>query len=167
MALEVLGAALAYVGFVLVINGLNLLGKIEAKDAAMINLFTAVVTFTSSYYNLFILKSPIAWAQGLLFSFTYFWVFANIVRGITDQRAFGWYCLMVAITAVISGGLTLPLADIGSRYLAFLWFEWAALWASFWVLCVLKKGAKPIGYFTIISGIVTFIPAFYYMLSIW
>jgi hypothetical protein len=166
LALEVLGGALAYVGFVLVINGLNLLGKIEAKDAAMINLFAGIVTFTSAYYNLFIANSPIAWAQGLLFSFTYFWVFANIVRGVADQRAFGWYCLMVAVTAVISGSLT-SLADIGSQYLAFLWFEWAALWASFWVLLVLKRGTKPIGYFTIISGIVTYVPAFLYMLGTW
>ncbi|ADC64572.1 AmiS/UreI transporter [Ferroglobus placidus DSM 10642] len=168
MGLEVLGAALLYVGFVLILNGLWLLNKVDAKDVAIMNLFTGIVTFSSSYYNLAVLKAPgaIAWAQGLLFSFTYLWVFFNIVRDISDQRALGWYCLLVAITAVISGALTPP-TEIGLAVLKFLWFEWAALWFSFWVLLVHGKGVKPIAYFTIVSGILAYIPAFPYMLGIW
>ena len=168
MGLEVLGGALVFVGFVLVINGLWLLNKVEAKDAAAINLFAGIATFTSAYYNLVVLREPgaIAWAQSLLFSFTYLWIFLNVIRNVTDQRALGWYCLMVAITAVISGVLT-PRTGIGLMYLTFLWFEWAALWGSFWVLFVLGKGTKPIAYFTIISAVLTYIPAFPYMLGIW
>ncbi len=168
MGLEVLGAALLYVGFVLILNGLWLLNKVDAKDVAIMNLFAGIATFTSSYYNLVVLKAPgaIAWAQGLLFSFTYLWIFFNIVREISDQRALGWYCLFVAITAVISGALT-PAMEIGFAILKFLWFDWAVLWFSFWVLLVLGRGTKPIAYFTMVSGVLTYIPTFPYMLGIW
>lgn len=173
MVLEILGAALVYVGFVLVINGLWLLNKVDARDVAAINLFTGIVTFTASYYNLITLQAPgaIAWAQGLLFSFTYLWIFFNIIRNVNDQRALGWYCLLVAITAAISGvvsaGALTPQSDIGFVFLTFLWFEWAVLWFSFWVLLVLGRGTKPIAYFTIASGILSYIPTFPYMLGIW
>jgi|BEDMetMinimDraft_2_1075160.scaffolds.fasta_scaffold00258_11 hypothetical protein len=171
MALQALGGALVYVGFVLVANGLWILGKVNAKDVLMLNLFTGVVTFASSFYSLIVNGSALAWAQGLLFSFTYLWIASNIHRGIQDQRAFGWYCLFVAITAAISGALTLPEALTSTgftlfeySYLTFLWWLWAALWASFWVLLVLKRGTTPIAWFTIATGILSYVPAFAYML---
>jgi len=168
VALEVLGGALVYVGFVLVVNGLWLLGKVDARDVMVLNLFTGIVTFTSSYYGLILGGSPLTWAQGLLFSFTYLWIAANIYRNVQDQRAFGWYCLLVAITAAISGFHSyIQGGGLGIAYLTFLWWLWAILWASFWILLVLRKGVKPIAYLTIATGILSYIPAFPYMLGMW
>ncbi len=165
-ALAVLGGALVYVGFVLVINGLWLLGKAHSRDVMVINFFTGLVTFAAAFHFLLVQGSALAWAQSLLFSFTYLWIALNILRGVEDQRAFGWYCLLVAITALISGVISIPSAtNILLAYLTFLWFLWAGLWGSFWILLVLKKGTIPIAWATIVTGILSYVPAFMYMLS--
>ncbi|RLI78076.1 transporter [Archaeoglobales archaeon] len=134
--MSLLGMSLVYVGFVLVINGLWLLDKLVAKDAMIMNYFTGIVTFLNSFYTAYVDKIIIAGAQGLLFSFTYLWVATNIKRDQEDQRALGWYCLMVAITAVPSGILTLieGTSVMYGPVLAVIWWLWAFLWFLFFLL---------------------------------
>lgn len=72
-----LGVALLYVGAVLFVNGVNLLGKIDNKAAAVMNMFTGSLTLV---INIIILSKAIetqmfyAAATGLLFSFTYLYM---------------------------------------------------------------------------------------------
>ena len=73
-------------------------------------------------------------------------------------RAFGWYCLFVAITAIPAGIYTLNNADgnDASVYLGFYWFAWAVLWALFFALLALDRPiARITGEVAIIEGIGT------------
>ena len=73
-------------------------------------------------------------------------------------RAFGWYCLFVAITAVPAGIYTLNNADgnDASIYLGIDWFAWAMLWFLFFVLLALDRPiARLAGGLAVIEGIGT------------
>ena len=73
-------------------------------------------------------------------------------------RAFGWYCLFVAITAIPAGIYTLQAADGNTAliWLAINWFAWAVLWALFWALLVLELPiARFTGWIAVLEGIGT------------
>ena len=73
-------------------------------------------------------------------------------------RAFGWYCLFVAITAIPTGIYTLQAAH-GNTALIWLginWFAWAVLWALFWALLVLELPiARIAGWLAMLKGVGT------------
>ena len=155
--IEELGIGLYYVGAVLIVNGLWLLGYGADRDVAILNLLTGVITFLIAAYWAFVPGSdgtPFNAAGTLLFSFTYLWVFANAFRGQEDQRAFGWYCLFVAAIAVPTGFLVLQAGDLG---LAALWWIWAVLWFSFWLLLGVERTEYNdlVGWYTLFTGIVS------------
>ena len=68
--------------------------------------------------------------------------FNQVITG--SGRAFGWYCLFVAITAIPAGIYTLQNAggNPADVWLGLNWFAWAVLWALFFVLLALER---PIG----------------------
>lgn len=147
---------LVFVGFVLVLNGLWLLGYADDRDIAIMNYFTGVLTFLIAIWWAFggeAAEGTAFNAAGtLLFSFTYLWIGINTTRGLEDQRALGWYCILVTIVALPTGYLVWQLGDVG---LASMWLIWAVLWATFWVLLGLERSeyTDPIAWFTIIVGI--------------
>jgi putative amide transporter protein len=178
-----LGVVLLYVGAVLVINGIWLIGQarvasageagataaessplfIQGREVTVINVFTgfvgvvAAVTFMVQGNR----DDDIASIRGggfiLLFAFTYLWVSVNQFLN-AGGRAFGWYCLFVAITAVPAGIYTLQAADGNTAliWLAINWFAWAVLWALFWALLVLELPiARFTGWVAILEGIGT------------
>lgn len=172
-------AVLLYVGAVLVINGLWLLGqtydwnalKISFKEIAVMNTFTGGLGF---------IVALVAIARGglaaetdigsvalggyiLLFAFTYLWVAINQVTG-ADGRGLGWYSLFVAITAVPTGFLLLQ-ASGGDPWLVWLglnWLAWSVLWLLFFLLLALQwKVARLTGAVAAIEGVVTgWLPAY-------
>src|SRR3954449_5672215 len=75
-----------------------------------------------------------------LFAFTYLWVAFN---GYLDAggRAFGWYCLFVAVTAIAAGVYTFRDANgnTASIWLGIDWFAWSVLWFLFFVLLSLDR----------------------------
>jgi hypothetical protein len=178
-----LGVVLLYVGAVLVINGIWLIGQaraaalgdrgaadaeahplfIQSREVTVINVFTgfvgvvAGVTFMVHGDTNDDLDAIRGGGLILLFAFTYLWVAANAFLN-AGGHAFGWYCLFVAITAIPAGIYTLNNADgnDASIYLAIDWFAWAILWAMFFVLLTLDR---PIGRITgavaVIEGIGT------------
>jgi putative amide transporter protein len=80
----------------------------------------------------------------------------NIVNA--GGRAFGWYCLFVAITAIPAGIYTLVDANGNgaSVYLAIDWFAWALLWLMFFLLLALDRPiARATGLLAILEGIGT------------
>lgn len=98
-----LGLSLFYVGAVLILNGLWMLGRIGEREIAVINLFTGGLTLLVSL-KLALgegadAESIKAAALSLLFSLTYLWFAFNRLNA-ADGRGLGWFSLFVAITAV-------------------------------------------------------------------
>lgn len=167
-----LGVVLLYVGAVLVINGLWLIGQsrvataggaaageaeahplfIQGREVTVINVFTGFIgvvvatTLIVSGNNAGELADIRGGALILLFAFTYLWVAANGFLN-AGGHAFGWYCLFVAISAIPVGIYTFNNAagNDASIYLGVCWFAWAILWGLFFVLLALDR---PIGRLT-------------------
>lgn len=178
-----LGVVLLYVGAVLVVNGIWLLGQaraatageggaaaaeahpffIQNREVTVLNIFTGFVGVVAAV-TLMIqgnrdedLVSIRAAGFILLFAFTYLWVAANNFLN-AGGRAFGWYCLFVAVTAVPAGIYTLDAADgnDASIYLGICWFAWAVLWFLFFVLLALDRPvARLAGALAVLEGIAT------------
>jgi putative amide transporter protein len=180
-----LGVVLLYVGVVLIVNGIWLIGQaraapvaattgdasvlaggpdfIQNREVAIINVFTgfvgvlAAVTLAVQGNNAGDLASIRAAAYILLFAFTYLWVAYNQYAD-AGGHAFGWYCLFVAITAVVAGIFTFSNADGNSAsiYLGFCWLAWAVLWFVFFLLLALDRPlARLAGALAVIEGIAT------------
>ena len=161
---------LLYVGAILFINGVMLLGHISGKGSAPLNFFVGgVQVFTPTY--LIVTAggdmSVIYGAAGLyLFGFTYIWVGLNNVLG-WDGRGLGWFSLFVAVAAV---GFAAYDALVGDNLpSAVLWIMWGILWFMFFLLLALDKdiGAMT-GWVAAVEGIVTgLIPAMLMLMGFW
>ncbi|MEA2269675.1 MAG: putative amide transporter protein [Solirubrobacteraceae bacterium] len=195
-----LGVMLLYVGAVLVVNGIWLIGQARAaeriaapvraeapggagaaapppappepeadplllqnREVTVLNIFTGFVGIVCAATLLIHgdQKGDLASIRGggfiLLFAFTYLWVAANTFLG-ADGRAFGWYCLFVAVTAVAAGIYTFRDANgnDASIWLGIDWFAWAVLWFMFFVLLALGRPiARATGALAILEGIGT------------
>ena len=155
-----LGFILLYVGCVLTLNGLWLLGKISDKEIWMVNLFVGAVTLLLAFIPLFGRRPNLDMIKGgaltLLFSLTYIWVGVNRLTG-ADGRGLGWFSLFVAITALPVGiqGL-LTATTLWGMWLALCWLAWAGLWFVYFLLLALNKPLiKQAGIFTLACGIFT------------
>ena len=155
-----LGLALLWVGAVLFLNGIWLMGRIGSREIAIINIFTGGVTASVAAYLAFGPNNNLASIQGagltLLFSFTYLWVAYNQFNDV-DGRGLGWYSLFVAITAVPVAITTLQgAATLWGYWLGLCWAAWAVLWFMFFMLLAMQKPiAKVTGAVACIQGIVT------------
>ncbi len=159
-----LGLVLLYVGAVLFVNGIWLLGKIEDREIAILNVFTGLVGLMVAVFA--VAQEDLASIQlaayVLLFAFTYLWVAYNQFAK-AEGSGLGWYCLFVAITAVPVSIITLEGAEtVFETWLGLNWAAWAVLWFLYFLLLALKK---PIGtlaaYVTTALGIVTaWLPGF-------
>jgi hypothetical protein len=195
-----LGIVLLYVGAVLCVNGIWLIGQARAaqfetapsehagagattaetrvlprgrpedhptwisnQEITVLNIFTGFVGVAVSTTLLVQgnahadLASVRAGGFIFLFAFTYLWVAFN---GFLDAggRAFGWYCLFVAITAPFAGYYTLKDAagNTASIWLGINWFAWCVLWFLFFVLLSLDRPiARITGMLAILEGIAT------------
>jgi len=154
------GLALFYVGAVLILNGLWMLGRISDREIALINFFAGGVTLLVSLKLAFgtdadagSIKTA---ALSLLFSFTYLWVAINRYNG-ADGRGLGWFSLFVAITAVPVAIETISGARTGTElWMGVSWAAWGVLWLLFFLLLALHK---PLGRVTawtsIVQGVLT------------
>jgi hypothetical protein len=177
-----LGVMLLYVGAVLCVNGIWLIGTaraaagesaagaieahpsfIQGREVAVLNIFTGFVGLTTAVTLLVQgnQKGDLASIRGggfiLLFGFTYLWVAFNAFLD-AGGRAFGWYCLFVAVTAVAAGIYTFKDADgnTASIWLGIDWFAWAVLWGLFFLLLALDRPvARVTGLVAIVEGIGT------------
>ncbi len=136
---------------------------IQNREIAVINIFTGFVGVAAALTYLVQgnaaanLASVRSSGFILLFAFTYLWVALNQFLN-AGGRAFGWYCLFVAITALPAGIYTLQAAhgNPADLWLAANWFAWAVLWGMFWALLVLELPiAKLAGWLAIAEGIGT------------
>jgi putative amide transporter protein len=154
------GLALFYVGAVLCLNGLWVLGRIGDKAIAVIDIFVGGITLLVALNLAFGPGADLASVRGcaflLLFTFTYFWVALNRYNG-ADGRGLGWFCLFVAITCAPVALQTLQGATTTLEYwLGLCWVAWGILWFLFFVLLVMQKPiAKYVGALAVIEGIFT------------
>jgi len=154
---------LLYVGAILFLNGTMLLGWIDAKSAAPLNIFVGllqVVTPTYLIINADGDMTQILGASGLyLFGFTYLYVACNLMWDL-DGSGLGMFSLFVAIAAVVFSIISF---DGGDPVFGVIWLYWAYLWLLFFYLLARKRDGigRYTGAVAAIEGFVTgALPAF-------
>ncbi|MGB3483348.1 MAG: AmiS/UreI family transporter [Mycobacterium sp.] len=130
---------LFYVGAVLMVNGVMLLGWVSPRGAAPLNLFVGLMqVFTPTYLVLTAGGDPavIHAAAGLyLFGFTYLWVGINALFDLPGQ-GLGWFSLFVAVAAIAYAAQNFA-AD--APVFGIIWLSWAALWLLFFLVLGLER----------------------------
>ncbi|TLQ42041.1 AmiS/UreI family transporter [Streptomyces marianii] len=149
---------LLFVGAVLFINGLLLLGKVDAKAGAVFNLFVGALQVLTPTYLIFTAGDDpmkILAASGIyLFGFTYLYVGIGLLTGL-DSTGVGYYSLFVAISAL--GYAFVNFRLFKDQAFGVIWLYWAFLWFLFFLLLGLKIDAlrEYTGWVTAIQGWVT------------
>lgn len=162
---------LLYVGAVLILNGLMLLGVVDARAAAPLNLFVGALQVVTPTYLIFTADgdpNTILAASGLyLFGFTYLYVGINLL-GNLDGTGLGWFSAFVACCALVYAGLNFGRLDDAA--FGVIWLYWAVLWGLFWVVLGLKREewTRFTGLVAVVAGVFTAaIPAFLLLTDVW
>ena len=163
---------LLFVGAVLFVNGIMLLGWLDAKSAAPINFFVGGLQVLTPTYIIFTAngnQDTILAAAGLyLFGFTYLYVGINLSAGL-DGTGLGYYSLFVAVCAVVYSYLNFS-SRLHDHSFGVIWLYWAFLWLLFFLLLGLKMDSlgRYTGAVAAIEGWVTgVIPAFLLLTGNW
>lgn len=162
---------LLFVGAVLFINGMLLLGKVDARSGAVFNLFIGALQVLTPTYLIFTADGDpmkILAASGIyLFGFTYLYVGIGLLAGL-DSTGVGYYSLFVAIAAL---GYSFANFRLLKDYpFGVIWLYWAFLWFLFFLLLGLKMDSLTTytGWVTAIQGWVTgVIPAALLLSGYW
>lgn len=130
---------LLYVGGVLFVNSIMLLGHAEPRSVGIFNLFVGLLQTAIPFYIIATATDPyiILNASGIfLFGFTYLYVgITNL--GDFDTSGLGWYCLWVAVVALAYSAANFFI--LGSPVFGVIWIMWSFLWGLFFVLLALKR----------------------------
>jgi hypothetical protein len=162
---------LLYVGAVLFLNGLMLLGKVEPRATGIFNLFVGALQVITP--TVLILASrgdsaTILGASGIyLFGFTYLYVGIGLLGGF-DTTGVGYFSLFVAVAAL--GYSFANFRVLNDPPFGVIWLYWSFLWFLFFVLLGLKRDriTTYTGWVTAIQGWVTAaIPAFLILTGYW
>ena len=162
---------LLYVGAVLFLNGLMLLGRVDARAAVPLNIFVGVLQVVTPTYLIFTAggdADTILGASGLyLFGFTYLYVALNLLLGL-DGTGLGWFSAFVAACALVYSGVSF--LRFGDPAFGVIWLYWAFLWGLFFVLLGLRREhlTRYTGAVAAVQGLVTgAIPAFLLLTGWW
>lgn len=161
---------LLFVGAVLLLNGLVLLGEVDARSAAPFNLFVGSLQTAVPLWLLTHAATPeevIGAAGILLFGFTYLYVGISTLAGL-GGTALGWYSLWVAVLAIGFGVVSITrLEDVAT---GLLWFQWSVLWGLFFVVVALGRAewTRLAGWLAVTQSVTTCTgPAFALLLGVW
>ena len=162
---------LFYVGAVLFVNGMMLLGRVDPRAAGFLNLFVGVLQVVVPTVLLIQAGGDpdrVLAASGLyLFGFTYLYVGLNLLTG-ADSTGVGWFSLFVAISAV--GFSAVTFGKLGDPAFGVIWLYWAFLWLLFFLLLGLKRDGLGTytGYVTVVQAWVTAaVPGFLLFTGYW
>ncbi len=162
---------LLYVGAVLFLNGMMLLGYVESRSAAPLNIFVGLLQVVTPTFIIFTAAGDPALilnASGLyLFGFTYLYVAFNQLMGL-DGSGLGYFSLFVAVCAVVYSALNF--FSVGDPAFGVIWLWWAFLWGLFFAVLGLGKDGltKYTGAVCALQGWVTgFLPAFLLLTGAW
>jgi len=159
---------LTFVGAALFVNGLLLLGKIDAKTAGVFNLFVGALQTAIPFYLIATATTTdeiLAAAGIFMFGFTYLYVGINNLAGF-EGPGLGWYSLWVSIMAIGFGVANVVRFDDTATGL--LWFQWSVLWAMFFVVIGLGQArwTTPTAWLTLVLSFTTCtIPGFVFLLG--
>jgi putative amide transporter protein len=149
----VAAVGLLYVGAVLFVNGLALVGWVKGTSMIPMNLFVGLLQVVTPLYLIFSAhgnQATIVGASGLfLFGFTYLYVAMNNAFNL-DGTGLGWFCLFVVFAACVysvwnfTHSAALGVGLVGGNnsvgdLLGVLWATWAVLWLLFWLVLALGK----------------------------
>ncbi|MEN8950858.1 AmiS/UreI family transporter [Planktotalea arctica] len=154
------GLSLLFVGAVLFINGLWMLGRIADREIIFINLFAGIVTGAVAFKTAFGLGASLVevrmGALTLMFTATYMWVAVNRILEL-DGRGLGWFSLLVAMTvAPVMVQEWSAASSVLGAWLAISWGIWTVLWAmNFAHLTLGWRIERATGRVTLLSGIFT------------
>lgn len=162
---------LLYVGAVLFINGLMLLGTVDSKSVIPLNIFVGLLQVVTPTYLIFTAAGDadiIFNASGLyLFGFTYLYVAFNQWMNL-NGTGLGYFSLFVAICALAYAYWNF--VHFSDNAFGVIWLMWSFLWAGFFVILGLEKDAftRYIGAVCAIEGWITgAIPAFLLLTDRW
>jgi len=153
---------LFFVGSVLLINGLSLLGRIDAKAAAPINAFVGTLLVGVTLY----INLPLATNTGdttsivlgstgyLLFGLTYLYVAIGNWSAAAGS-GLGWYCGWAALVSVYLSAENY--AQFHDAKFGTIWLSWALLFTAFFLVLALNITALtvPAGWLTILEAFTT------------
>lgn len=132
---------LFYVGAVLFINGLMLLGRISAKSAGIFNVLVGGLQCVMPLMILAQSGGDSATLHAtfpiLLFGFTYLYVGIANLAGISGE-GIGWFSLFVAAATVYAA---IDSFFAGDLTFGVIWLAWGVLWLLFFALLALEKSA--------------------------
>lgn len=154
-----LGLSLLYVGVVLILNALWLLGSIADREVVVINLCVALISFLVALdaaigaTNVSGVRTA---AMVLLFAITYLWIAYNKLAD-CDGRGLGWFSLIVAATVLPMAVNELTHAgNVISVWIGICWAAWALLWLMNFLLSVKQLPIqRPTAFFTLFCGVFT------------
>src|SRR6202050_5093062 len=155
---------LMFVGAVLFVNGLLLLGKVDAKGAATFNLFVGALQTAIPFY---LIATATNTSDILLDSGIFLFVGISTLAG-QEPRGLGWYSAWVAIMAA-AFGIT-NIVKFHDPTIGLLWLQWSVLWALFWLVLGLgiSRLTEVTGWLTLILSFTTCtIPGFVLLLGEW
>lgn len=164
-------AGLLYVGAILFINGLALMGIVRGSGATPLNWFVGLLQVVTPTYLIMTAAGDtqqIFSAAGLyLFGFTYLYVAMNNTWGF-DATGLGHYSLFVALIAI--GYAVVNAVEYGDHAFMVIWLQWAFLWFLFYLL--MGRGLGSLEWFTggvaALQGWITAaIPAFLMLIGVW
>jgi putative amide transporter protein len=136
---------------------------IQPKEIAVINFFTAGVgvVVATVFAVQGALQNNLTYVANaayiMLFGFTYMFIGLNQLMN-AGNRAFGWFCFFVAVTAIPTGIFTLRAAhgNAASLWLGFNWLIWACLWFAFFLLLTMDRPImRPVGWATVAVAVAT------------
>jgi hypothetical protein len=161
---------LLFVGAVLFVNALLLLGVVDAKSAAIFNLFVGGLQVVVPTYLIITAQGAddVLFASGIyLFGFTYLYVGLTNLTGFRPE-GLGWYCLWVALVAV--GFALVNFLRFDDPKFGIIWLNWVVLWGLFWL--VLGLGLAQLttltGWTTLVMSFTTCtVPAYLLLLGAW
>lgn len=162
---------LLYVGAVLFVNGLMLLGKVDPRSVIPLNLFVGLLQVVTPTYLIFTARGDaeiVFNASGLyLFGFTYLYVAFNQWMNL-NGNGLGYFSLFVAICTLVYAYQNFVV--FGDHAFGVIWLLWCFLWVLFFVILGLEKASftRYTGAVCAIQGWVTgVIPAFLLLTNRW
>ena len=154
------GLVLFYVGAVLILNGLWMLGRIDDREIPLINGFVGGISLLVSLKLAFGADADAASVRtaafSLLFACTYLWIAFNRYNG-SDGRGLGWFSLFVALTALpVAVDALIAANSVWGYGQALSWAAWAGLWFLFFLVLVCGKAwTRATAVVAIAQGILT------------
>lgn len=153
---------LLFVGSVLLLNGLGLLGLVAPKATAPINAFVGLALITTVLFitlpvrgagatDLDVLLGAVGY---LLFAFTYLYVAINNFASLPGG-GLGWYCGWAVLVSLFLAWVNFDRLD--DPKLGAIWLAWAVLFTGFFLVIGLELDwlARPTGWLTIAEAFTT------------